>query len=111
MGLAFQHFSVYEEFVPSVPSCGKTDSCSSVKILFFCANFFPAARSEVAQISNLRYRRIAFGGAPGEATSSDPAAGQRITNPQYGRIQFCAISVAAAPRQVFFRRFRWQKSG
>jgi hypothetical protein len=34
----------------------------SVKILFSCANFFPAARSGVAQICNLLYRRIAFGG-------------------------------------------------
>ena len=34
----------------------------SVKILSSCANFFPAARSGVAQICNLLYRRIAFGG-------------------------------------------------
>ena len=27
--------------------------------------------------------------------------GQRITNPRYGRIQFCATSVAAVPRCVF----------
>ena len=35
-----------------------------MKILFFCANFFPAVCSEVAQTCNLLYRRIAFGGAP-----------------------------------------------
>jgi hypothetical protein len=45
-----------------------------MKILFFCANFFPAVRSGVAQICNLLYRRIAFGGAPGVAQSFDPTA-------------------------------------
>jgi hypothetical protein len=33
-----------------------------VKVLFSCANFLRAARSGVAQIYNLLYRRIAFGG-------------------------------------------------
>jgi hypothetical protein len=44
---------------------GNTDSASvllSVKVLFICANFFPAARYGVALICNLLYRRIAFGG-------------------------------------------------
>jgi hypothetical protein len=46
----------------------------SMNILFFCANFFAAACSDVAQIGNLLYRRIAFGWAPGAARSSDPVA-------------------------------------
>jgi hypothetical protein len=45
----------------------------SMKILFCCANSLPAVRSGVAQIFNLLYRRIAFGGAPGMGKSSDPS--------------------------------------
>ena len=46
----------------------------SVKVLFFCANFSLAVRTGVAQIFNLLYRRIAFGGAPDVVKSFDPAA-------------------------------------
>ena len=45
-----------------------------MKILFFCANFFPAVRSGVAQICNLLYRRIAFGGTPYFPDAFDLAA-------------------------------------
>ncbi len=48
--------------------------------------------SRVAQIFNLLYRRIAFG----QACLQHDA--QRITNPRYGRMQFCATTVAAPPR-------------
>jgi len=51
-----------------------------MKFLFSCANRFPAARadaapiSDVAQICNLLYRRIAFGQAAGAAMLSDLVA-------------------------------------
>ena len=52
-------------------------------------------RSWVAQILNLLCRRIAFG----QALLQDEA--QRITNPRYSRIQFCATLIASLPLCVF----------
>jgi len=48
--------------------------CITIHESFVFLRKFPAVRSGVAQICNLLYRRIAFGGAPGVVKSFDPAA-------------------------------------
>jgi hypothetical protein len=55
--------------------------------------------SDVAQISNLPYRRIGFGRA-GHANVHFNADAFRVANPRYSRVQLCAILVAATPRRA-----------
>ncbi len=64
----------------------------SVKILFFCANFLPTLPADVAQSSNLLYRRIAFGRAPSFADMFDLAAASGL------QIRDTAESNSALPR-------------
>jgi len=49
-----------------------------------------ARRSEVAQIFNLLYRRIAFGRTPGNTTVSELSNAPQIANLRYSRVQLCA---------------------
>jgi hypothetical protein len=57
----------------------------------------PKDASNVAQIFNLPYRRIAFCGAFASATLPLGSEALPITNRRYGRVQLCATLVAASP--------------
>jgi hypothetical protein len=52
-----------------------------------------ARRSEVAQIFNLPYRRVALGETPDNPTASELANAQQIANLRYSRVQLCATTV------------------
>ena len=51
--------------------------------------------NEVAQISNLLYRRIAFGRASVFSKVLCASRGPQIENLRYSRLQICATTVAA----------------
>src|ERR1035438_5001048 len=84
-----------------------------MKILFFCANFFPAARSGVAQIFNLLHRRIAFGWVPDAAQASEPVAATALQirdtaefNSALLRLRLCrAVCAIFSNQRLRFQHF------
>src|SRR5438093_7876484 len=61
----------------------------------FALRHWPPARV-VAQMFNLLYRRIVFGGAVASSKRLGTFHAMRITNPRYGRMQFCATRAGHA---------------
>ena len=61
---------------------------------------YPCRRGFVAQISNLRCRRLPVGRVSKTPTSGERVTRWRIGNPRYGRLETCATLVAASPRCI-----------